>query len=122
MRVLTSHYDQDLEAFTLSAADDETTVIFPAPGRPIEPVSVDPIGVRHLDGSRSIIYPSPIDGSAETLIVIATRSTWPLRFTHQISQPLTHAEASNLIDAARGAYDPYIHLRVTLHFTPENRA
>lgn len=119
MQTLPITYDPDIEGFVVTSGRHDL-VVAPAPGRPIEPISVDAIaGVA--GHSIWVAYPSQLDNDQPVHLVIAIvdakrgRSIAPVL----VSEPLSHGIANDQLDVARKAFDPMRELQAGLQFSTE---
>lgn len=110
MRVLKSSYDADGECFVVRI-DGRAVVIPAASGRPIEPVSVDEIAVE-IENTLWVCYPSRKDDDEHTYLVIVMVSpvTGERVAPVLVSEPLSHAIASDHLDVARKQWAPLTEL------------
>ena len=110
MRVLKSRYDEIGECFVVQI-DGRQVVVAPAPGRPIEPIAVDEIAVE-ISNTLWLCYPSQVDADAPVhlVLLIVEPSTGEPKAPELVSEPLSHAIASDHLDVARNAWTPLTEL------------
>lgn len=110
MRVLKSRYDEIGECFVVQI-DGRQVVVAPALGRPIEPIAVDEIAVE-ISNTLWLCYPSRVDADAPVhlVLLIAEPSTGEPKAPELVSEPLSHAIASDHLDVARKAWTPLTEL------------